>query len=157
VYSSEFENNYFTEMCGSEAGSNLRLIDFVYHSTLGLRKIKKKKKGGVTVPDGDAIGEPEGPTALPLPSECGTHRTVKARFWPWLSGKSLQGESGLTVPDSDAVREPEGPVQHPRECQPRVDRRRVLGPVQELGLRANMAHVRQSRPDSVRQSRPDSV
>jgi len=29
---------------GSEAGSNLRLIDFLYHSTLGLRVIKKKKK-----------------------------------------------------------------------------------------------------------------
>ena len=37
------ENNYFTEMCsGSEAGSYLRRIDFVYHSTLGLRVIKKK-------------------------------------------------------------------------------------------------------------------
>ena len=33
-------------MCsGSEAGSYLRLIDFVYHSTLGLRVIKKMKKG----------------------------------------------------------------------------------------------------------------
>ena len=33
------------EMCsGSEAGSYLRLIDFVYHSTLGLRVIKKEKK-----------------------------------------------------------------------------------------------------------------
>jgi len=32
-------------MCsGSEAGSYLRLIDFVYHSTLGLRVVKKKKK-----------------------------------------------------------------------------------------------------------------
>jgi len=29
---------------GSEAGSYLRRIDFVYHSTLGLRVIKKKKK-----------------------------------------------------------------------------------------------------------------
>ena len=28
----------------SETGSYLRLIDFVYHSTLGLRVIKKKKK-----------------------------------------------------------------------------------------------------------------
>ena len=37
--------NYLTEMCsGSEAGSYLRRIDFVYHSTLGLRVIKKKKK-----------------------------------------------------------------------------------------------------------------
>ena len=35
--------DYFTEMCsGSEAGSYLRPIDFVYRSTLGLRVIKKK-------------------------------------------------------------------------------------------------------------------
>ena len=41
---SQFKNNYFTEMCsGSEAGSYLRLVDFVYHSTLGLRVIKKKR------------------------------------------------------------------------------------------------------------------
>ena len=32
-------------MCsGSEAGSYLRLVDFVYHSTLGFRVKKKKKK-----------------------------------------------------------------------------------------------------------------
>jgi len=32
-------------MCGgSDAGSYLRLIDFVYHSTLGLGVIKKKKR-----------------------------------------------------------------------------------------------------------------
>jgi len=42
---SQFENNYFTEMrSGSEAGSYLRLIDSVYHSTLGLKVMKKKKK-----------------------------------------------------------------------------------------------------------------
>jgi len=46
-YSSQFKNNYFTEICsGSEAGSYLRLIDFVYHSTLGLRVIQKEKKEG---------------------------------------------------------------------------------------------------------------
>jgi len=34
-------------MCsGSEEGSYLRLIDFLYHSTLGLRVMKKKKKKG---------------------------------------------------------------------------------------------------------------
>jgi len=34
-----------TEICsGFEAGSYLRLIDFVYHSTLGLRVIKKKRE-----------------------------------------------------------------------------------------------------------------
>jgi len=43
--SSQFENNYFTETCsGSEAGSYLMLIEFVYHSTLGLRVITKKKE-----------------------------------------------------------------------------------------------------------------
>ena len=43
-----FENNYFTEMCsGSEAGSYLRLIDFVYHSSLGLRVLKKKAESWV--------------------------------------------------------------------------------------------------------------
>jgi len=41
----EFENNYFTDVCsGSEAGSYLRLIDFVHHSTLGLGVIQKQKK-----------------------------------------------------------------------------------------------------------------
>ena len=36
-------NNYFAEMCsGSKTGSYLRLIDLVYHSTLGLRVIKKR-------------------------------------------------------------------------------------------------------------------
>jgi len=35
-------------MCsGSEAGSYLRLIDFVYHSTLGLRVIKKREEDKV--------------------------------------------------------------------------------------------------------------
>ena len=29
---------------GSEEGSYLRLIDFVYHSTLGLRVIKKRRR-----------------------------------------------------------------------------------------------------------------
>ena len=44
-YSSQFENNYFTEMCsGSKAGSYLRRIDFIYHSTLGLRVIKKNRR-----------------------------------------------------------------------------------------------------------------
>ena len=43
--SSQFEENCFTEMCsGFEAGSYLRLIDFVYHSTLELRVLKKKKQ-----------------------------------------------------------------------------------------------------------------
>jgi len=41
----ECQNNYFTEMCsGSEAGSHLRLIEFVYHSVLGLGVIKKKSE-----------------------------------------------------------------------------------------------------------------
>ena len=40
---SQFRNTSFREMCsGSKAGSYLRLIDFVHHSTLGLSAIKKK-------------------------------------------------------------------------------------------------------------------
>ena len=40
-------------MCsGSEAGAYLRLIDFVYHSTLALRVIKKKKKKYPVVQNG---------------------------------------------------------------------------------------------------------
>ena len=35
-----------TEMCsGSEAGSHLKLTDFVYHSTPDLRIIQRKKEG----------------------------------------------------------------------------------------------------------------
>ena len=56
-------------MCsGSEAGSYLRLIDFVYHSTLGLRVIKKKRgeTGGDEASDqarreGDCWEEPPHP------------------------------------------------------------------------------------------------
>ena len=36
------------QFCGSEAGSYLRLIDFVKRSTLGLRVIKKKRRVGDT-------------------------------------------------------------------------------------------------------------
>jgi len=44
----QFKSNYFTEMCsGSEEGSYLRFIDVVYHSTLGLRVLKKKKRARV--------------------------------------------------------------------------------------------------------------
>jgi len=45
--------NYFTEMCSSsEAGSYLkiRLIDFLYRSTLGLRVIKKKRNPEPRIP-----------------------------------------------------------------------------------------------------------
>ena len=39
-----YDVGWFVEMCsGSEAGSHVRLIDCVYHSTLGVRAIKKKK------------------------------------------------------------------------------------------------------------------
>ena len=38
-------------MCsGSEAGSYFRPIDFVYHSTLGLRVTKKKRRTGAMAP-----------------------------------------------------------------------------------------------------------
>jgi len=71
-----------TDICsGSEAGSYLRLIDFVYHSTLGLRVLKKKGYGLLR-------GTGTGRSPRSLSSEHGTYQTVKTRFWPWLSGKS---------------------------------------------------------------------
>ena len=59
------ENNFFTEMCsGSKEGSYLRLIDFVYHSTLSLRVIiiikgfgvHSSREGGVAVKATPALG-----------------------------------------------------------------------------------------------------
>ena len=53
-------------MCsGSETGSYLRLMDFVYHSTLGLRVIKKKDGTG-------PLGGRLSVWVLRLPSEEGT-------------------------------------------------------------------------------------
>jgi len=73
--------NYSTEMCsGSEAGSYLRLIDF-YHSTLGLRVIKKRRRRKTT-------------GALPLPqSRCRANmahiRQSRWRRCGWGVGKSM--------------------------------------------------------------------
>ena len=44
-------------MCsGSEAGSSLRLIGFLYHSILGLRVILKKKKDTLNSADALQVG-----------------------------------------------------------------------------------------------------
>ena len=69
--------NYFTEMCsGFEAGSYLRLVDFVYHSTLGLRVKKKKKKIYGAAREGyeprHQTIPPSQVPPLPLPSKEGT-------------------------------------------------------------------------------------
>ena len=46
IWGSQFENNDFTGMCsGSDTGSYLRIVDCVYHSTLGLRVTKKRRRG----------------------------------------------------------------------------------------------------------------
>ena len=63
-------------MCsGSEAGWYLRLIDFVYHSTLGLRVIKKKRRQGLGVRPGRGGGRGSRGVECkgPLPSEEGTN------------------------------------------------------------------------------------
>ena len=74
------------EMCsGSEAGSYLRLIDFVYHSNLGLRVIQEKKKmtrGGTSIPSSMAH------TRKNLPMYYGEHGAV------WFVGEG--GESAKT-------------------------------------------------------------
>ena len=75
--------NYFTEICsGSETSSYLRLIDFVHHSTLGLRVIKKKasglKEGKV---GGSRVGS-EGHPLLVVPRQRDEHsrRVLRTHF-----------------------------------------------------------------------------
>ena len=87
-------------MCsGFEAGSYLRLIDFVYHSTLGLRVTKKKKEG---VGFGDAV-ERFGTYYDSHPRDGLGHFQVKLMFgfsFSLGSGKRLrppQSGSGLRV------------------------------------------------------------
>ena len=89
-YSSQFENNHFTELCsGSEAGSYLRLIDFVYHSTLGLTVIKKER-------DTDSSA-PVPPTLVMTLASNGTRfRPVTFRFRVQGLGFRVQG-SGFRV------------------------------------------------------------
>ena len=60
----------------SEAGSYLRLIDFVYHSTLGLRVIKKKKRGLVDIP---SDSEQRGKTLTVFK---GVNLEAKPKIWP---------------------------------------------------------------------------
>jgi hypothetical protein len=73
----EFEKNYCTEMCsGSEAGSYLRLIDFVHQPPLCLRVIKEKKK--IAVPQRGATP----PAILKLTIWfCGTNPSTLERLW----------------------------------------------------------------------------
>jgi len=60
----------FTEMCsGSEAGSYLRLIDFEYHSTLGLRVIQTKR-GWREGTAGEEKMEASADDTPPLPALC---------------------------------------------------------------------------------------
>ena len=71
----------------------------LYHSTLGSRVIKRQKRGS----GADRVVEhlevegrlceqsprdPGSATRDIFSGESGTLETVKARFWPWLSGKS---------------------------------------------------------------------
>ena len=76
--------DHFRKMCsGSEAGSYLRLIDFVYHSTLGLRAIKKKKSRvrtshGRTRPDPDAsAAERAGGTSIRTPATASSLYSIR--------------------------------------------------------------------------------
>jgi len=61
----------------------------------------------------------------PLSSECGTHKTVKAGFWPWRSGKGRQKALRCSI---------FAPL--------------LRGANRRFRSRANVAHSRQSRPDS---------
>jgi len=55
----------------SEAGSYLRLIDFVYHSTLGLRAIQKKVSGVGGGRTWVSSSSRAAPTSLPAAPVCG--------------------------------------------------------------------------------------
>ena len=75
-------------MCsGSEAGSYLMLMDFVYHSTLGLRVLKEKKMSisfrtiddrGDVVEDKTDIIEDAG-----VPRSYGNARSPRTPIGPW--------------------------------------------------------------------------
>ena len=78
---SQFENNYFTEMySGSEAGSYLRLIDFEYLSTQGVRVIKKRRRSVVVTARTDpSFQDPAGLMSIQakrFPVTCNPSRAV---------------------------------------------------------------------------------
>ena len=71
-------SQWHTEMCsGSEAGSYSRRIDFVYHSTLGLRVIKKKKSVAASPSPSEKVGSVDtglgGSGAVGSGSEAGSY------------------------------------------------------------------------------------
>jgi len=63
---SQFPNSYCTEMCsGSETGSYVRRIACMYHSALGLRVIKKKRRPGPLLPT--CVGDESAGSWSPYP------------------------------------------------------------------------------------------
>jgi len=72
----------------------------LYHSTLGLRVIKKKKKN-----QGRAASHASDARAIArtTSSEYGTYKTVKARFWPGLSGNNHAGSGAARAEDSQGT------------------------------------------------------
>ena len=88
-------------MCsGSEAGSYLRLIDFVYHSTLGLRVIKKKKKVKGWGFREDSPAHPyRGISLIRNSAPLGPYsRTMPRALWK-LGGGAVSYERGTPAPD----------------------------------------------------------
>ena len=75
--------NYFTKTCsGSEAGPYLRLTDCVYHSTLGFKVIKQKRRNHAFIillhpPSSKRRG-----STLEGLMDCQLNAKAKARFWP---------------------------------------------------------------------------
>jgi len=73
-------NGRLLEPVGSRGRPSTDKISSLPHARAGGGA--SRERGGVDQP---GISPSQ---ILPLSSEYGTYKTVKARFWPWLSGKS---------------------------------------------------------------------
>ena len=87
---------------------------------------------------------------MPESRECGTCKTVKAGFWHWLSGKSTENLSSGSLFARERI------LKGISTTSSMTITRRPLTAVERMWLiydsqgqhRANVAHIRQPRPDS---------
>jgi hypothetical protein len=80
---------------GCGMGLVLKARRLLYHSTLGSSVIKKKKMVWASQPEVESADRAQGAAMVPRP-----YKTVKARFWPWRSGRSPLTLSRCSLPPS---------------------------------------------------------